>query len=134
MGTEVRDFLAFEKSPIVDMSEADLRSECGTWRLVYNMLPREVETWLSRMYDVVRFTRRNYQGSVGILLGFKMEATEYTIGLTESAFDVLRGKRIVEDKLLVIPASAIMYHEFIGETRDYDPSLEESAIAAQEIG
>ena len=116
------------------MGLSDLQTECEAWRLVFGLFPRGIKEWVARINDIVRFTRRNYQGSVGVLLGFDLEPTEFRIGLTESAFDTLAGKRIIEDKILVIPAAAVMYHEFINDTQDFDPSTIEPEIGAMELG
>ncbi len=134
MSSEVRDFLEIDKKAVDDMSEAELRAEVSGWRAVFALLPRENLEWMARLHDVVRFTRRNYQGSTGLLLGFKLEPTEFTIGLTETAFDTLHGERIIEDKVLVIPAAAVMYHEFIGDSRPFDSMRQESEIGAETLG
>lgn len=129
MGSVVREFLEIEKRPVNDMALDELSSEVEGWRAVYSFMPREALEWMARLHEVVRFTKRNYQGSVGILLGFKLEATEYTIGLTESAYDTLHGKRIIEDKILVIPAAMVAYTEFIEDSRDFDPLQNEADLA-----
>lgn len=130
----MRDFLEVEKRPVSEMDFADISSEVEGWRVVFALLPREVMEWMARLNDVVRFTKRNYQGSTGVLLGFKMEPTEYTIGLTEAGFDSLHGIRIIEDKVLVIPANMVAYSEFIGDTREFTPDETEEELAARSLG
>lgn len=134
MGSEVREFLEVEKRPVSEMASDEMAAELEGWRMVFNMLPHEALQWMARLHGVVRFTKRNYQGSTGLLLGFKLEATEYTIGLTETAWDTLHGRRTVEDKVLVIPAAAVMFVEFIEDVREYDSVLEEQELAAESLG
>lgn len=134
MGTAVRDFLELDKDATAEMGIEDLRSEVDGWRTVFSLLPREVLEMMARLHDVVRFTKRNYTSSVGVLLSFKMEPTEYSIGVRETAFDSLRGVRIVEDKVLVIPEAALMFREFISDTQDADPEQEEAVLAQQTLG
>ena len=134
MSDEIRDFLEIEKRPTSEMEEAELASEVEGWRTIFSMLPREWLEWLARLHGVVRFTKRNYQGSTGILVDFKMEATSYSIAIRETAFDSLQGKRVIEDKILDIPAAAVMYAEFIGDVQEYDPMLADQELAEVEIG
>lgn len=134
MGSEVRDFLDLEKRPTSVMDQDELAAEVEGWRVVFSLLPRETLEWMARLHDVVRFTKRNYQGNAGVLLGFKLECVEYTIGLTEVAFDSLHGKRIVEDKVLVIPAAAVMFMEFIGDVRDFDVAMDDERLAVESLG
>lgn len=133
MGSEVREFLAVDKVPVTEMTLEDLQAEVEGWRMVTQMLPLEIYQWLARMHEVIRITQRNYTGHMGILLGVKFEVTEYTLGLRETAFDPLRGKRIVEDKTLTIPANAVLFFEAIEDQKDYDPEAEDAALAAQEL-
>jgi len=133
MPSEIREFLAVDKQPVAEMSLEDLQAEVEGWRLVTGMLPIDVYQWLARMHEVVRITQRNYTGHVGILLGVKFEVTEYTLGLRETAFDQLRGRRIVEDKTLTIPANAVLFYEAIEDQVDFDPAAEDEALAAQEL-
>ena len=133
MSDEIRDFLEIEKRPTSEMKEEELASEVEGWRSIFSMLPRECLEWLARLHGVVRFTKRNYQGSTGILIDFKMEATSYSIAVRETAFDSLQGKRIIEDKILDIPAAAVMYAEFIGDVQEYDPMQADEELAGQEI-
>lgn len=133
MGSEVREFLAVEKAPVAGLTLEELQSEVEGWRTVTAMMPLDIYQWLARMHEIIRITQRNYTGHVGILLGVKFEITEYTIGLRETAFDTLRGKRIVEDKTLTIPANAVLFFEAIEDQKDYDPDAEDAALAEQEL-
>lgn len=133
MDSPVREFLEVARGPVAELSQDDLISEVEGWRMVFGMLPREVLEWMARLYGEVRFTKRNYQGSVGVLLGFKMEATEFTIGLRESGFDALKGVRVIEDKTLVIPASVVAYAEFIGDIQPYDSLQEDAELGAETL-
>ena len=134
MSDEIRDFLEIEKRPTSEMEPDELSAEILGWRTIFSMLPRECLEWLARLHGVVRFTKRNYQGSTGILVGFKMEATSYSIAIRETAFDSLQGKRVIEDKILDIPAAAVMYAEFIGDVQEYDPMQADQELAEVEIG
>ena len=134
MSDEIRDFLEIEKRPTSEMEEDELASEVEGWRSIFAMLPRECLEWLARLHGVVRFTKRNYQGSTGILVNFKMEATNYSIAVRETAFDSLQGKRVIEDKILEIPAAAVMYAEFIGDVQEFDPVQADQELAEVEIG
>ena len=133
MSGEVRDFLTAERPTISGMSLEDLASEVEGHRLVASMLPREVYEWLARMHETVRITRRNWTGSVGVLLGVKFEPVEYTVGVMERGFDALRGRQIIEDKIVTLPASAVMLFETIGEVTEYDPQAEDDALAPQSL-
>lgn len=133
MSSEVRDFLSVDKGPVVDMTLEELHSEVEGWRMVTAMLPLDIYQWLARMHEVVRLTQRNYNGHLGVLLGVKFEVTEYTLGLRETAFDPLRGRRMVEDKVLTIPANAVLFFEAIEDQTDYDPADEDAALAKQEL-
>ncbi len=133
MSSAVRDFLEVDKQPIDGLSEAELASEVEGWRFVFGLLPREVIENMARLYGEVRLIKRNYQGGAGILLNFKMEVTEYTIGLQETGFDSIRGKRTIESKQLVIPAAAVMYAEFIEDCVDFEPSTVEAELGEQSL-
>ena len=85
------------------------------------------------MHEIIRITQRNYTGHVGVLLGVKFEVVEYTLGLEEAAFDSLRGRRIVEQKTLVIPANAVLFYESIEDQRDFDPDKADQELAAVEL-
>lgn len=115
------------------MSIEELQAEVEGWRMVTAMLPLDIYQWLARMHEIVRITQRNYAGHVGILLGVKFEVTEYTIGLREKAFDSLRGRQIVEDKTLVIPASSVLFYESIDDQKEYDQEAEDEALKQQEL-
>ena len=134
MSDEIRDFLEIEKRPTSEMEPDELSAEISGWRSIFAMLPRECLEWLARVHGVVRFTKRNYQGSTGILVDFKMEAVNFSIAIRETAFDSLQGKRVIEDKILDIPAAAVMYAEFIGDVQEYDPMLADQELAEVEIG
>jgi len=134
MSDEIRDFLEIEKRPTSEMEPDELAAEISGWRSIFAMLPRECLEWLARLHGVVRFTKRNYQGSTGILVDFKMEAVNFSIAIRETAFDSLQGKRVIEDKILDIPAAAVMYAEFIGDVQEYDPMLADQELAEVEIG
>ena len=134
MSDEIRDFLEIEKRPTSEMEPDELSAEISGWRSIFAMLPRECLEWLARLHGVVRFTKRNYQGSTGILVDFKMEAVNFSIAIRETAFDSLQGKRVIEDKILDIPAAAVMYAEFIGDVQEYDPMLADQELADVEIG
>ena len=134
MSDEIRDFLEIEKRPTSEMEPDELSAEISGWRSIFAMLPRECLEWLARLHGVVRFTKRNYQGSTGILVDFKMEAVNFSIAIRETAFDSLQGKRVIEDKILDIPAAAVMYAEFIGDVQEYDPMLADQELAEVEIG
>jgi len=134
MSSAVREFLEMPRVPIDEMEVEALKGEVDGWRTVSDLLPREVFEWMARLHDVVRFTKRNYQGATGILMGFKLEPVEYTVGMTEAAYDTLHGKRVIEDKVLVIPAASVMYIEFIGDTRDYDSERDEAEIGETVLG
>ena len=134
MSEEIRDFLEIEKRPTSEMEPDELSAEISGWRSIFAMLPRECLEWLARLHGVVRFTKRNYQGSTGILVDFKMEAVNFSIAIRETAFDSLQGKRVIEDKILDIPAAAVMYAEFIGDVQEYDPMLADQELAEVEIG
>ena len=134
MTTPIREFLDLERHPVDELTNEELASEVDGWRVVFSLLPREVAEWMARLHGVVRFTKRNYQGSTGVLLGFKLEATEFTIGIVETAFDSLKGERVIEDKILQIPAGAVMYVEFIGDVSPYDSAQTEEALAVETLG
>lgn len=134
MATAIREFLEAPKVPIAEMSFSDLQVEVEGWRAMFGLLPIEVVTWLTRLQDTVRFTKRNYQGQIGVLLGFKLEATEFSIAIQEVVFDSLSGQRFVEDKVLVIPANAVMFYEFIGDRTEYDPTRVEEELGAEILG
>ena len=133
MAGEVREFLSMEKAPIESMTLDELISECEGWRLVLGMLPREIMEWLARMHEVVRFTKRNYQGHIGVLLGVKFEPTEYVIGLDEAAFDSLHGRRVLESKQITLPASAVMYFEAINDSQPYDPDRDDEELSVMTL-
>ena len=133
MAGEVREFLSMDKSPTVSMTSEELVSECEGWRLVMGMLPREIMEWLARMHEVVRFTKRNYQGHIGVLLSVKFEPVEYVIGLDEAAFDSLHGIRVLESKQITLPASAIMYFEAIHDSQPYDPDRDDEELSTMTL-
>lgn len=133
MASEIRDFLEIEKRPVDEMDAAELAAEVEGWRYLIAMLPSEVLEWSARLHETIRFTKRNYQGSAGILIGFKLEALEFTIALREGYFDSLTGVRMVEDKILTIPANFIAYYEVIGDRQEYDVQQEDAALAATSL-
>jgi len=133
MAGEVREFLSMSKASTESMTLDELISECEGWRLVMGMLPREIMEWLARMHEVVRFTKRNYQGHIGVLLGVKFEPTEYVIGLDEAAFDSLHGKRVLESKQITLPASAVMYFECINDSQPYDPDRDDEVLSVMTL-
>jgi len=133
MAGEVREFLSMSKASTESMTLDELISECEGWRLVMGMLPREIMEWLARMHEVVRFTKRNYQGHIGVLLGVKFEPTEYVIGLDEAAFDSLHGKRVLESKQITLPASAVMYFECINDSQPYDPDRDDEELSVMTL-
>jgi len=133
MAGEVREFLSMSKASTESMSLEELVSECEGWRLVMGMLPREIMEWLARMHEVVRFTKRNYQGHIGVLLGVKFVADEYVIGLDEAAFDSLHGRRVLESKQITLPASAVMYFECINDSQPYDPDRDDEELSVMTL-
>lgn len=133
MASTIRDFLEIEKRPVADMSVEDLASECEGWRTVFGLLPRDTLEWMARLHDVIRFTKRNYQSSTGMLVEVKMAPVTFTIALQESAFDALDGKRYIEDKVLVIPANFVAYYECIGDRVEYSLEQEDSDLVAQSL-
>ena len=86
------------------------------------------------MYEPVRFMKRNYQGSIGVLIGYKLEAVEFTIGVRESGFDSLRGVKVIENKELVIPANMVAYTEWIGEVLDETAPSTEAQLGQEILG
>lgn len=133
MSGEIREFLTAERPTISGMSQDDLAAEVEGWRIVMALLPLDIYEWLARMHEVVRFTKRNYTGHVGVLLGVRFEPVEYTIGVRETAFSGLTGKRMVEDKTMTLPAASIMFFEAINDVQDFDPQVEDDALAAQSL-
>lgn len=133
MSQEIRTFIELEKAPIFQLKISDLQAEVEGWRMCFAMLPKEALEWMARLHELVRFTKRDYKGSTGLLLGFKLQATEFTIGVVEPGFDTIKGVRTIEDKILVIPAAAVAYTEFIGDVRDYSEVIDEQVLGENSL-
>ena len=133
MESPVRTFLTIEKPEVGDMDAESLAIEVEGWRAVMGMLPREILEWLARHHELCRFTLRNYNGHLGLLLNVKFEPVEYVIGTREAAFDSLRGVRLVEQKTMTIPASTVLLFESIEEQSEYSPETEEKELAKMSL-
>lgn len=129
MKSPVREFLTLEQQPVAEMDIDALANEVEGWRMVMNMLPRDVMEWLARHHEVMRFIFRNYQGHIGLLLGVKFEPVEYLVATVEQGFDSLRGKQTVETKTMTIQASSVLLYESIEETHDKDLVTDEADLA-----
>lgn len=133
MSDEIREFIGLDKPPIEGMEISDLRSEVDGWRVCFEMLPQEALEWMCRLNELVRFTKRDYKGAVGVLLGFRLEAVEFTIGVIEPGFDSIKGVRTLEKKTLVIPASGVAYKEFLSDVQDYADAVDEQQLGDTEL-
>jgi len=133
MSSPVRDFLTVEKQTLDDMTEAQMRVEIAGWRALINEIPSEVLGWIARKYETVRFVKRNYQGTTGVLIGIKFEAVEYEIGVVERGYDSLKGSPRLEHKTVVLPDTAKLYFEAIEEIEGYDPAVADEELTDQTI-
>jgi len=133
MPSEIREFLEVVKPEVANMDKTELSNEVEGWRTVFALLPNECLEWMARLHEIIRFTKRNYQGGAGVLLGFRMAPTEFTIGLQEVGMDSLSGSRIVENKTLTIPEAAVMFYECIDDVQPFNLEQREAEIAAQSV-
>ena len=133
MPSPIRDFLQIDQMSTNEMSNEELRAEVEGWRMVISMVPNNVLEWVARLREIVRFTNRRYEGNVGVLLSFKMEPTEFTIGLQSLAWDSIKGRNMLESKTLVIPTGALMYQEFIDDIAEFNQVDDEEELGAQSL-
>lgn len=109
----LKDFIIADRVSTEEMTIEELRQECGGWRAFVTMVPDEVMLWVVRQGEAYKFTTRKYEPKAGILTSVKFEPVEFSVQLVEPAMDSLRGRILIEEKLLQIPKEAILYGEEI---------------------
>ena len=92
-----------------------LREREATWRALWSWLGDDVKYFVLRIGSMVRVVRRDYRGSTGMLGEVKFVPAEFEIAVYEKKYNDTDMKYYYETKVQKIPASAVMWFEFISE-------------------
>jgi len=74
--------------------------------------------WAYALGKYCRVYRRNYTAIKGVLIGVKLEPTEYTILFDEDVRDYYNKRLVHERSVLKIPAKSVLYVEPMLEVED----------------
>lgn len=115
MEASISQFIEEMKTPTKRMTVKKLREREEIWRALWSWLSDDVKFFLLRIGSMVRAVRRDYRGSMGELGEVKFTPSEFEISTYEKRYNETDGKYYYETKIQKIPASAVMFFEFISE-------------------
>jgi len=120
MEASISQFIEELKTSPKKMSPKKLREREEIWRALWSWLSDDVKYFLLRIGSMVRAIRRDYKGTTGELGEVKFIPSEFEIATYEKRYNETDGKYYYETKVVKIPASAIMFFEFISEQESAD--------------
>ena len=115
MEADIAKFMERMQVPSKRLGIKELRQREETWRALWSWLDDESKFLILRVGSVVRIVRRDYKGVVGELGQVKLEPREYEVTVYEKVYNQNDGKYYFESKVVLIPAGAVMWREFITE-------------------
>jgi len=113
----ISQFLTEIQVPIKKLTISQLRQREEVWRALWGWTDDEVKHYLTHVGTTIRVLRRDYKGSVGELCQVKFAPKEIEIAVYEKQYNPTDGKYYFERKVMIIPAGAIAWQEFISETQ-----------------
>ena len=131
MEQQIQTFIERMAIPPGKLGVKELRQREETWRALWSWIGDDVKYFVLRIGSLVRAIRRDYKGSLGELGEVKFEPKQFEIAVYEKRFNESDNKFYYERKVQIIPASAIMYFEFISE-QDLASEVEEYALQAED--
>jgi len=113
----ISQFIEELKTPVKRMTIKKLREREEIWRALWSWLGDDVKYFLLRIGSTVRVVRRDYRGTTGELGEVKFTPSEFEIATYEKRYNETDGKYYYETKVVKMPASTVMFFEFISESQ-----------------
>lgn len=134
MEASISQFIEEMKAPPGKLGVKKLREREVIWRALWSWLNDEAKFDLLRIGSMVRMVRRDYKGVLGELGQIKFEPSIYEVTVYEKVYNYNDGKYYYESKVIQIPASAIMWKEYVTEQELVEEAEEPSLQSLEEEG
>jgi len=121
MGKDIKEFLEEIQTPIKKFNITELREREEIWRALWSWIGEEIQYYVIRIGSKTRIVKRDYKGVMGELGACKFELSEIEVLTQEKVYNFSDGQYYFEDKVVKIPASAIMFKEFLFSQELIDP-------------
>ena len=120
----------------------EIREEVEMWRMLWEYTSEDARYYLRRVGLVVRFMSRQFKGILGTFLKPVLTVEGFEVQVQEKEYDATEGRYFNESKTVKLPASSVVYLEFIQERerREEEEEREEEGFmpleqsALNEIG
>ena len=113
------------------MSKEKLKMECQAWRNLWGWIPPEVKYYVARTGQQIGVVQRNYQRSLGTLMGTHWDLVSLEIGMVDKTYDQIKDKYYFESKVAIININALLNIQWIKERKDWE-TLEAETKAEEE--